>query len=47
MVFGLALKDLADQIRSFVEKEVQKDYVNLKTSHIWLPAFILRAYLVD
>ena len=33
MVFGLALKDLVDQIRSFVEKEVQKDYVNLKTSH--------------
>ena len=28
MVFGLALKDLVDQIRSFVEKEVQKDYVN-------------------
>ena len=33
MVFGLALKDLVDQIRTFVEKEVQKDYVNLKTSH--------------
>ena len=33
MVFGLALKDLVDQIRSFVEKEVQKDYVHLKTSH--------------
>ena len=33
MVFGLALKDLVDQLRSFVEKEVQKDYVNLKTSH--------------
>ena len=33
MVFGLALKDLVDQIRSFVEKEVQKDYDNLKTSH--------------
>ena len=33
MVFGLALKDLVDQIRSFVEKEVQKDYVILKTSH--------------
>ena len=24
MVFGLALKDLVDQIRSFVEKEVSK-----------------------
>ena len=33
MVFGLALKDLVDQIRSFVEKEVQKDFDNLKTSH--------------
>lgn len=33
MVFGLALKDLVDQVRSFVEKEVQKDYVSLKTSH--------------
>ena len=33
MVFGLALKDLVDQIRSFVEKEVKKDYLNLKTSH--------------
>ena len=33
MVFGLALKDLVDQIRSSVEKEVQKDYDNLKTSH--------------
>ena len=33
MVFGLALKDLVDQIRSVVEKEVQKDYVNLKASH--------------
>ena len=33
MVSGLALKDLVDQIRSFVEKEVQRDYVSLKTSH--------------
>ena len=33
MVFGLALKDLVDQIRSSVEKEVKKDYDNLKTSH--------------
>ena len=33
MVFGLALKDLVDQVCSFVEKGVQKDYVNLKTSH--------------
>ena len=33
MVFGLALKDLVDQIRSSVEQEVKKDYDNLKTSH--------------
>ena len=33
MVFGLALTDLVDKIRSFVEEEVQKHYVNLKTSH--------------
>ena len=31
---GLALKDLVDQIRSFVEKKVRKDYDNLiRTSH--------------
>ena len=34
LVFGIALnKVLVDQIRPFVEQEVQKDYVNLKTSH--------------
>ena len=33
MVFGLALKDLVDKIRSFVEKKVLKDYFNLRTSH--------------
>ena len=33
IVVGLALKDLVDQIRSFVEKKVLKDYDNLKTRH--------------
>ena len=33
IVVGLALKDLVDQIRSFVKKKVLKDYDNLRTSH--------------
>jgi len=33
MVFGIALKVLVDQVRSFVEQEVNNEYVNVKTSH--------------
>jgi len=33
MVFGIALKVVVDQVRSFVEQEVKKEYINVKTSH--------------
>ena len=33
MVFGIALKVVVDQVRSFVEQEVKNEYVNVKTIH--------------
>ena len=33
MVFGIGLKVVVDQVRSFVEQEVKKEYINVKTNH--------------
>jgi len=33
MVFGIALKVVVDQVRSFLEQEVNNEYVNVKTIH--------------